>query len=316
MLIRDTLAASPEGAAATGAGGITLQPISPPLKPSTLVLPHGHWCSLLEGLCHHFPAISREVWLSRFARDLVLDSQQRPLAPEDPHLAGSRIYYFREVANERVIPFTETILYQDEHLLVVDKPHFLPVIPSGTYVTQTLLSRLMARLGNSELQPLHRIDRHTAGLVLFSVQKRSRARYQALFREQQIEKRYEALASPLPQLTFPHIRSSRIERGERFFLSQEVPGCVNAQSRIEVLERRDELWRYELNPITGKKHQLRLHMAALGAPIRNDALYPVVDDALAEDYSRPLQLLARDMGFVDPMTGQQRHFRSRLILQW
>lgn len=286
------------------------------VKPCTFVLPHGHWPTLLEGLCHHFPAISREVWLSRFSRGLVLDERQRPLAADAPHRAGARIYYFREVANEPTIPFTESILYQDEHLLVADKPHFLPVVPSGGYVTQTLLSRLMARLGNSELQPLHRIDRHTAGLVLFSLQKGSRARYQALFSQQQIEKRYEAVAPPLPQLAFPHSRASRIERAERFFLSQEVPGSVNARSQIEVLERREEWWRYGLSPITGKKHQLRLHMAALGAPICNDAFYPEVDDELAEDYSRPLQLLARAIRFVDPVTGVQHDFQSRLTLQW
>lgn len=246
----------------------------------------------------------------------MLDAHHRPLPPDTPHQPGVRIHYFREVADELEIPFYESILYQDEHLLVVDKPPFLPVIPTGAYVTQTLLHRLMLRLDNQELQPLHRLDRHTAGLVLFSVQRRSRARYQGLFQDRVMDKRYEAIAPALPQLTFPHQRNSRIERGERFFLSQEVAGPANAHTEIEVLERREALWRYGLNPISGKKHQLRLHMAALGAPICNDCFYPEVDDALANDYQRPLQLLARELRFIDPIRGVAHHFTSQQMLKW
>ena len=286
------------------------------LNPCTFVLPHGQWSTVLDCLCDSFPAISREHWFNRFERERVLDSQRQPIRPDLPHRTGMRIYYFREIANEKEIPFYESILYMDEHLLVADKPHFLPVTPSGDYVSQTLLSRLIARLRNPDLQPLHRIDRHTAGLVLFSVQKKTRGTYQALFRDQKIEKCYEAIAPALPQLTFPHTRATRIVRGERFFLSQEVAGPVNAQSLIDVIEQRGDLCRYALRPVSGKKHQLRLHMAALGAPICNDALYPVVNDDIAEDYDKPLQLLASEVSFVDPLCGAPRHFKSKLTLNW
>lgn len=255
-------------------------------------------------------------WRSRFERALVLDAHHQPLPSDTPHQPGVRIHYFREIADEADIPFYETILYQDEHLLVVDKPHFLPVIPTGAYVTQTLLHRLMLRLDNQELQPLHRLDRHTAGLVLFSTQRSSRSRYQRLFQDRGIDKRYEAIAPALPQLTFPHQRSSRIERGERFFLSREVAGIANAHTEIEVLERRGALWRYGLNPISGKKHQLRLHMAALDAPICNDCFYPRVNDDLTNDYQRPLQLLAKELRFIDPVSRIEHHFRSQLTLRW
>ena len=286
------------------------------IKASTWVQPQGYWPCLLASLCHHFPAISPAVWRSRFERNLVLDAHQQPLPLDAPHQPGARIHYFREIADEPEIPFYETILYQDEHLLVVDKPHFLPVIPTGQYVMQTLQARLIHRLHNSELQPLHRLDRHTAGLVLFSVQRSSRAAYQGLFCERAVDKYYEAIAPALPQLDFPHQRSSRIERGERFFLSQEVAGVANAHTEIEVLERREALWRYGLNPISGKKHQLRLHMAALGAPICNDCFYPAVDNELANDYQRPLQLLARELRFINPISRIEHHFRSQLTLQW
>lgn len=292
------------------------QSVPPHLNPCTFVLPHGQWPTVLDCLCDSFPAIHRQHWLSRFERELVLDNHRQPIRHDRPHQTGLRIYYFREIANEKEIPFYESILYMDEHLLVADKPHFLPVTPSGDYVSQTLLSRLIARFQNPELQPLHRIDRHTAGLVLFSVQKKTRGLYQALFRDQKIDKCYEAIAPALPQLSFPHTRATRIVRGDPFFLSQEVDGEVNAQTIIDVIEQRGDLCRYALQPVSGKKHQLRLHMAALGAPICNDALYPVVNDAIADDYEKPLQLLASEVTFVDPLSGTPRYFKSELRLDW
>jgi tRNA pseudouridine32 synthase/23S rRNA pseudouridine746 synthase len=281
------------------------------------VLPYqGAWPTVLDCLCDNFPKISRENWLGRFERKLVLDSHQNPIHHDLPYRAGLRIYYYREIVGEKEIPFHEAILYQDEHILVVDKPHFLPVTPTGDYVSQTLQTRLMVQLNNVELQPLHRIDRHTAGLVLFSVQKKTRALYQALFREQQMSKRYEAIAPALPQLSFPHSRSTRIVQGEQFFLSQEVAGTPNSHTIIDVLEQRGEWCRYQLNPVSGKKHQLRLHMANLGAPICNDPFYPVVDNDAVDDYAKPLQLLAKELTFTDPLSGVQHHFESEQSLSW
>ncbi len=287
-----------------------------PADASTCVLPPGPWSHLLDGLCARFPAVPKAIWLQRLAQGRVLDPQLQPLAADSPYRHGMQIYYFREVANERPIPFCEQILYQNDHLLVADKPPFLPVIPSGGYVEQTLLRRLSRRLGNADLQPLHRLDRHTRGLVLFSVNRTTRGRYQALFRDQKIHKLYEAIAPALPQLVFPHVRESRIERDERFFRSREVAGPSNAQTRIALIERQGDRCRYRLEPVTGKKHQLRLHLAALGAPIENDAFYPEVDDALAEDFTRPLQLLAREVRFVDPVTGIPHHFCTQQALAW
>jgi len=281
------------------------------------VLPYqGAWPTVLDCLCENFPNISRENWLGRFERKLVLDSYQNAIRHDLPYRAGLRIYYYREIVGEKIIPFQETILYQDEHILVADKPHFLPVTPTGDYVAQTLQARLIARLNNVELQPLHRIDRHTAGLVLFSVQKQTRALYQALFREQKISKRYEAIAPALPQLNFPHHRSTRIVQGEQFFLSQEVVGEPNSHTIIDVIEQRGEWCRYQLNPVSGKKHQLRLHMANLGAPIRHDPFYPLVDNDAVDDYTKPLQLLAKELRFTDPLNGVPHHFRSEQSLSW
>ncbi|SDH53318.1 tRNA pseudouridine32 synthase / 23S rRNA pseudouridine746 synthase [Pseudomonas flavescens] len=286
------------------------------LRPSTLHLPAGPWATVLDCLCAHFPAISREIWLERIARGRVLDAQGAPVVADHPYRVGLRVHYFREVPAEPQIPFEEAILHADDHLLVADKPHFLPVMPAGAYVEQTLLARLVKRTGNVDLVPLHRIDRHTAGLVLFSTNARTRGRYQALFRERNIDKRYEALAAPLSQVRFPLLRETRFEAGEPFFRMREAPGAANTRTRIDVIERRADCWLYGLEPVTGKKHQLRVHMAALGAPILNDPFYPEVSSSEGDpdDYSRPLKLLARRLSFADPLSGELRRFESGLRL--
>ena len=281
---------------------------------STVHLPAGTWTGALDALCAHFPAISREQWLDRIARGRVLDGHGVAITADAPCREGMRIHYYREVADETEIPFTETVLHVDEHLVVADKPHFLPVTPAGGFVEQTLLRRLIRRLDNPHLVPLHRIDRATAGLVLFSANPTSRAAYQALFRERRIAKRYEALAAPLPELVFPLCRSSRIVRGEPFFRMCESAGQHNSETRIEVIERGATHWRYALHPVTGRKHQLRVHMAALGAAIMHDTCYPELTERAADDYARPLKLLAQELAFVDPLSGEPRHFRSRLTL--
>ena len=283
---------------------------------STLYLPPGQWPTVLDCLCEHFRAISREQWLDRIARGRVLDAHGVPISPQLAYKEGLRIHYFREVPNETPIPVQETILYADEHLVVADKPHFLPVTPAGEYVEQTLLRRLIRTLDNPNLVPLHRIDRHTAGLVLFSANPTSRSAYQSLFPTRNIEKRYEAIARALPDLELPRVHKSRLVEGEPFFRMQEGPGASNTETRVEVCEKNGDLWRYALYPVTGKKHQLRVHMAALGAGICNDPFYPEVIKDAVDDYDKPLKLLAQGLRFADPLTGEERFFESRIHLDW
>lgn len=293
-------------------------------RPSHTIAPHasafhaprGDWATILDCLCANFPAISRETWRDRFARGRVLDAQGSAIDAAQPHREGFRIFYFREVREEKPIPFTESVIYVDDHLIVADKPHFLPVMPAGEFVEETLLRRLVRRFDNPDLVPLHRIDRHTAGLVLLSVNRDSRALYQALFREQKIKKCYEAIAPALAQQNFPQRRTTCLIAGEPFFRMQEVGGAPNSETLIEVREQKDDLWRYGLYPVTGKKHQLRVHMTALGAPICNDPIYPELRNESVDDYSRPLKLLACQLSFIDPLTNVERVFKSRLALDW
>ncbi|MGY2289644.1 pseudouridine synthase [Pseudomonas sp. SDO528_S397] len=283
---------------------------------STLYLPPGTWATVLDCLCDHFKAISREQWLDRIARGRVLDINGSPIPHALAYREGLCIYYFREVPNEKVIAAQETILYADEHLVVADKPHFLPVTPSGEYVEQTLLRRLIRRLDNPALVPLHRIDRHTAGLVLFSANPHTRAAYQQLFPTRKIDKFYEAIAPALPGLTFPLVHKSRLVDGEPFFRMQEGPGASNTETAMEVREKNGDLWRYGLFPVTGKKHQLRVHMTALGASICNDPFYPEVIKDAEDDYANPLKLLAQGVRFIDPVSGLARRFESEITLNW
>jgi tRNA pseudouridine32 synthase / 23S rRNA pseudouridine746 synthase len=291
---------------------------SPPvlngLAAATLQLPAGSWTTVLDCLCAHFARVPRPQWISRFERGLVLDEIGAALTVHSPYRRGARVHYYREVEAERPIPFAESILHVDDQLIVVDKPHFLPVTPVGAYVHETLLSRLRKRFSNFELVPLHRIDRGTAGLVLFSVSSDSRNAYQALFRERRIEKCYEAVAPALVDLNFPVVRRTRIVRGEPFVRSQEVAGEPNSETRIEVANRQGQHWRYRLFPLTGKKHQLRVHLAALGAPIVNDDFYPEMLQRAADDFTRPLQLIASTLSFTDPLSGKQMHFESKFKL--
>jgi tRNA pseudouridine32 synthase/23S rRNA pseudouridine746 synthase len=220
------------------------------------------------------------------------------------------VYYYRALEAEEPIPFEAVILHQDEHLIVVDKPHFLPVTPSGKYLQETVLVRLKRKLGLNELIPIHRIDRDTAGLVLFSTQAATRDAYQSLFRNRSVHKIYEAVAPWRGDLSFPLTRESRIEEAGHFMLQHETRGAPNAVTHISLLETRGAWARYQLKPVTGKRHQLRVHMAALGIPIMGDGLYPALTPEGA-DYNHPLQLLAQSIEFADPLTHTPRRFESQ-----
>lgn len=284
--------------------------------PSCIGLPAGVWPTTLDFLAERFPAVMRDVWHQRMTQGDVVDEHGMQLAPDSAYRGHRRVYYYRAVPDEPRIPFLEVILFQDEQLIVVDKPHFLPVVPSGDYLTETVLVRLKRKLGIDTLVPVHRIDRDTAGLVMFSVRPDTRADYHALFSQRTVTKSYEAIAPWRADLGLPLTRESRIVEAGHFMLQHEVSGPANAITHLDVLEVRGQRARYALSPVTGKRHQLRVHMAALGLPILGDGLYPTLTPEGQIDYAHPLQLLAKSIAFVDPVTGESRRFESQRRLNW
>jgi len=313
------------------------------VSPSKVGVPANTPLSAIDFLSQRFPAIQTGVWLERFAAGLVLNAKAERMAPADSLVGESHLLYFRHVTNETTLPFKANIIFQDPYLVVADKPHFMPVTPGGQYVQQSLLVQLKQQLNLPELSPIHRIDRETAGLVMFSVRAQDRDAYQALFRQRQVEKTYEAIAgvpesSPL-RIEFPLTHKSMMVEDAQFFRMRELADDemqngepFNSETWMDCVERLDgldsamqtitpstpALARYVLKPITGQRHQLRVHMNALGLPLVGDQFYPVVKRAADEldDFSSPLQLLAKTIAFKDPLTGVTRRFESRRVLKF
>jgi tRNA pseudouridine32 synthase/23S rRNA pseudouridine746 synthase len=264
--------------------------------------------TIAEYLISRFPHVPASAWKDRFARGLVtIDSGA--LSVDSPYRHGLLVSYEREVPMEPEPREVESVLYQDSEILVSDKPHGMPVTPAGDYAARSLLSRLEQRSGIETLAPLHRLDRDTAGIVLFSIKRSSRARYHALFAAGAIEREYAAVAHVA---TVPEQKSWRVENrlgeGTPWFRRRIVEGPVNAITGIELIDVHEGFGRFRLRPRTGKKHQLRIHMASIGFPILGDVLYPDLRAPHASD--PPLQLLASQLVFADPITGLQREFRS------
>lgn len=237
----------------------------------------------------------------------VVDQDGIVLDPTTVLPAGAVVYLYRELPNEVAVPFDIPVLYQDDDIVVADKPHFMATMPRGRHVVQTALIRLRRQLGLPELSPAHRLDRLTAGVLLFTIRRERRGVYQTLFARGAVRKTYLAKAAADPNLVLPRMVVSRIVKRRRNFQAVEEPGEPNAETLVELLAP-DGL--YRLTPRTGRTHQLRVHMASLGVPIYGDPLYPNVVDVAVDDFSTPLQLLAQCIEFDDPVSGARRRFVS------
>ncbi|OBH57109.1 pseudouridine synthase [Mycobacterium colombiense] len=224
--------------------------------------------------------------------------------------AGASVYLYRELPDEVPVPFGIPVLHRDDDIVVVDKPHFLATMPRGRHVAQTALVRLRRELGLPELSPAHRLDRLTAGVLLFTARREVRGAYQTLFSRGLVAKTYLARACVDPELGLPRVVKSRIIKRRGHLQAVCEPGAPNAETRVELVSA-DGL--YRLSPRTGRTHQLRLHMASLGVPIEGDPLYPNVIDVAPDDFSAPLRLLAQRIEFTDPLTGDRREFVSRRV---
>lgn len=283
--------------------------------------PAGPWSTVRQHLTERLSGAGAGVVDGMLDAGLFVGADGRAVPGDAPYEPGMYVWFHREPPAEVPVPFPLEVVYRDEHVVVADKPHFLATTPRGGHVTETALARLRRELGIPALGAAHRLDRLTAGLVLFTVRPEERGAYQSLFRDRLVRKEYEAVAPYDPALALPRTVRSRILKERGVPAALEIEGEPNAVSRVELTGRRPvpaagpgrypELGRYRLVPGTGRTHQLRVHMSALGVPIFGDPLYPEVTAPVpAGDFRRPLQLLARQLGFTDPVTGREHRFRS------
>lgn len=286
------------------------------VSPSQVFLPSlsKNPSSIFEFLCEHFPHIPSQEWRQRFHDQLILNSEGKAIHINSPYTPLQHIHYYRFLAHEVHVPFKEKILFENDQYMVVDKPHFLTMSPTGQYVQETLLVRLKQLTQNPDLTPIHRLDRETAGVVLISKCTETRGIYQQMFAERQVRKIYEAIAPYNSNLHFPqHVRLN-MKKGEPFFKMDVVDGVPNSETEIELIQHNHEWGHYRLKPLTGKQHQLRVHLNYLDLPIKNDPIYPVIKPKPADDFSAPLQLLAKEIYFKDPLNSKLMHFCSDQIL--
>jgi tRNA pseudouridine32 synthase / 23S rRNA pseudouridine746 synthase len=302
-----------------------------PQRKSWVRCPHGPWPTVLAFLAERFAKQGLAVWAERMRSGAVCDEAGEALALDAHFTPGQLLSYVRAVPHEADHGLQARIVYQDDCLLVADKPHFMPVTPGGEVVQGSLLIQLQAMSGLADLQPLHRIDAETAGLVAFSVRKQDRGAYQAMFRDKLVSKTY--LAVSVSNATEPEAgkvieRHSQIEDDPVHFMRMREAGNGtngtsngngNAHSRIECLGVAGGRAHWRLRPISGKRHQLRVHMNALDWPLLHDRIYPNLLPARDRHAPLPpaLQLLAQQLAFKDPLTGIEHHFCSHTHLsEW
>ena len=269
---------------------------------------------LYDYLCQQFAHISAQEWQQRFQDQLIYAADGTILSLDSAYLANQHIYYYRFLAHEIHVPFQHHILYETDDLYIVDKPHFLTMSPTGQYVQETLLVRLKNQTGNADLTPIHRLDRETAGLVLFSKRPETRGIYQQMFAHREVKKTYHAIAAYHSSLEFPRTVCLRMDKGQPFYTMKIVEGEPNSETQIDILEHNSQWAKYQLKPETGKQHQLRVHLNHLGITIKNDPLYPIVQHKSDDDFSNPLQLLAKRIQFIDPVTNKSMDFSSNFEL--
>ncbi len=274
----------------------------------------GHWATMRDHLVERLPRVD-PARIDTMLRDGLIVGTAGPITPDAPYAPESFLWFHRDLPVEAPVPFTIGIVHRDEDLLVVDKPHFLATIPRGQHIVETALVRLRRDLDLPALSPAHRLDRVTAGLLMFVVHPERRGAYQTLFRDRRVRKTYEAVAPYDAGLELPRTVRNRIVKDRGVICAYEEPGEPNAETLVELLEHRGGLGRYRLSPTTGRTHQLRLHMSGLGVPILGDDFYPVLTDRPLDDFSRPLQLLASTLEFTDPISGEPRRFTTRRRLQ-
>ncbi|SEB46111.1 tRNA pseudouridine32 synthase / 23S rRNA pseudouridine746 synthase [Paramicrobacterium humi] len=274
-----------------------------------------HWATMRDHLVERMPRLAPDRIDEMLDERAFVDDGGTPFAVDAPYRPHTFVWFHRDLPDEVEVPFEIEVLHRDERIVVIDKPHFLSTIPRGRHVQQSVVVRARRALGLPHLVPAHRLDRVTAGVLLLTTEPQWRGAYQSMFEQRTLEKEYEAVAAAPGELSFPATVRSHIVKQRGVMQAFEIEGAPpNAETRIELIGERGDRGLYRAVPHTGKTHQIRLHMTALGLPIIGDPFYPVVTDVAVDDFSAPLQLLAKTLRFVDPVDGAAREFTSRRIL--
>ena len=279
----------------------------------------GSWPTVSAYMVERFFHLDPERLLARFDRGDIVAADGSAVARDAPLGSVEFVWYYREPPAETRIPFEIEVLHQDDHLVVVDKPHFLPTTPGGKFLQNSALVRLRNLLGIPDLAPIHRLDRATAGLLMFATRPATRGAYQLLFEKRQVQKAYEAVSAIPEDGTLPAFpvvyRTNIVKLRAQVRVQVDDTAEPNSETLVELIHRDDRVVHTLLRPHSGKMHQLRVHLAALGIGIMNDRFYPELLEDGPDDFTRPLQLLARELRFVDPLSGADRVFTSRRTLQ-
>ena len=308
--------------------GHTPLPIRDGLNPTRARVPAGPVTAwdfvwhLISTQRYRDPSDDEAALTARFAAGEVVLRDGTPLRPESFLAADQDVYFYRTPAPETPVPYDIPIIFEDDDLLVANKPPFMATMPRARHIVETATIRLRRATGNNELSPAHRLDRLTSGILLFTKRRAIRGAYQTLFAQRRVFKTYTAIAAYRDFAT-PLVWETRIEKTPGELQGRIVDGPINAittladvvpltpaeQSALEAVHGpQPPLGRYTLRPTTGKTHQLRLHMWRAGVPILGDPVYPVIHPAEAEDMAVPMHLLAQAISFTDPLTGTPREF--------
>jgi tRNA pseudouridine32 synthase/23S rRNA pseudouridine746 synthase len=299
-------------------GAIPASPLSPRhgVDAQRIRMPQdGPWHTLRDHLVDRLTGLTAADVDRKLAAGEFVDAEGRPVPVDAPFVPRSVCWTHRDLPREVEVPFPIDVLHRDERLVVIDKPHFVSTLPRGRHVAQSALARTRVLTGLDRLTPAHRLDRPTAGVLMFTTEQRWRGAYQRVFAERRAHKEYLAVAPVHADLDLPTVRRTHVVKEHGRHQAREVPGAEpNAETLIALQAATDGIGLYRLTPRTGRTHQLRCQLGGLGIPIVGDPLYPVERNVPDDDFSEPLQLLAAVLEFDDPIDGTRRRFETRRTL--
>jgi 23S rRNA pseudouridine1911/1915/1917 synthase len=268
--------------------------------------PDGSGLSVLSYLYGKRVHSTESEWAARFERGEV-EIEGRRVCSDAILQAGQTIVWHRPPWNEAAVPTNFDVLHADEAILVVNKPSGLPTMPAGGFLDHTLLALIRGQY--PEASPLHRLGRHTSGLVLFARTQGAASRLAREWREQRVKKTYRALGLGCARIG-EFVIDSPIGPVPHPILGTVQAACEGgkpSRSVATVLEQRGDRTLFRVEILTGRPHQIRIHLACAGHPLIGDPVYEA-GGGLRRDAGLPgdggYLLHAKRLQFTHPVTSQ------------